>query len=97
MPAVNDPVQTKAFDQKTTVLHFIIAHLQRQHPDALDLKQSLPHCEEASKLPSELLAQELNTLYKVRLDTFLKVFRRFPLLLTLLDVGIAREWNVSKP
>ena len=52
----------KAFDQKTTIMQYLVRLIQRHDPTILDFKDDLQHVLKASRTPSSMITTELDQL-----------------------------------
>lgn len=52
----------KAFDQKTTIMQYLVRLIQRHDPTILDVKDDLKHVLKASRTPSSMITTELEQL-----------------------------------
>ena len=57
-------MDTRSFDGKTTLLHYLVAHLENKDEDLLQFTSDLPHLERAARLTFAQVEEELAPLHK---------------------------------
>lgn len=57
-------LDTRSFDGKTTLLHYLVAHLENKDEDLLQFTLDLPHLDKAARLTFAQVEEELAPLRK---------------------------------
>lgn len=70
---------TKAADNKTTLLHFLVQQVEEEHPDCLNFWEEIHHVDRASRVSPEQLQKNLSSMKKSinQLEMDLKNFRPY--------------------
>ncbi|XP_048350879.1 protein diaphanous homolog 3 [Sphaerodactylus townsendi] len=80
---------TKSFDQKTTLLHFLVEICEEKYPDVLRFVEDLQHVDKASRVSAESLEKSLKQMER-QLKQLEKDLETFPLPEDIHDKFVAK-------